>query len=153
MGEIRRKKRKRRKGKLDARMRKELIKHLQDGNYRSVACRMAGISPATLERWLADAEDLKQDSQYWDLYHAVHHAEADAEVRHVRNINRHSLDDARLSIEFLQRKHPDRWGKIDRKEISGPKGGPVEVATGVDVFLNRLDQAARRLTNNEDNEE
>lgn len=85
---------------------------LEDGHYREVACRLAGIDRKTLLNWLKRGEREKS-GLYRDLYLAVDKAEAKAEEFHLKNIKTASAKNWSASAWYLERKHPERWAKRD----------------------------------------
>ena len=78
------------------------------GHYREVACKLAGIERKTLLNWLKRGER-EQSGVYRDWYLAVERAEA--EVFHPKNIETASAKSWFATAWFLERKHPERWGK------------------------------------------
>ena len=92
----------------------EIIESISDalvaGHYREVACKLAGIDRKTLLNWLKRGER-ERSGLYRDLYLAVDKAEAKAEVFHLKNIETASTKSWFASAWFLERKHPERWGK------------------------------------------
>lgn len=85
---------------------------LEDGHYREVACKLAGIDRKTLLNWLKRGER-ERSGLYRDLYLAVEQAEAKAEEFHLRNIKTASAKNWFASAWYLERKHPERWAKRD----------------------------------------
>ncbi len=75
------------------------------GNYRSVAARMAGISPATHYRWQRDTRP-----QFVAFWAAVDRAEAQCEVEVTANIVRLSRRSTRAALFWLSHMYPERWG-------------------------------------------
>jgi len=99
------------------------------GNYREVAAAWAGIGERTLRDWMRRGENPR--SVYHDFRRRVLEAEQAAEIRAVGLIMASAAKDPKHAEWWLQRKHPERWGRKDRlqTEITGPGGGPI----GVDV--------------------
>lgn len=60
---------------------------------------------------------------------AVDEAKAAFEVRNVGLIQRAAQDTWQAAAWLLERRHPDRYGRVTRSEVSGPQGAPVQVAT------------------------
>ncbi len=87
-----------------------IVDALGAGHYREVACKLAGIDRRTLLNWLKRGER-ERSGLYRDLYLAVDKAEAKAEVFHLKNIETASVKNWFASAWFLERKHPERWGK------------------------------------------
>lgn len=97
---------------------------LEDGRYREVACKLAGIDRKTLLNWLKRGER-ERSGLYRDLYLAVEQAEAKAEEFHLRNIKTASAKNWFASAWYLERKHPERWAKRD--PVPGDDGPKDEV--------------------------
>jgi hypothetical protein len=57
--------------------------------------------------------------------HAWRRAVHQAEMTMLLHINKAAAKDGRLALEFLSRRHPERYGR-KRLELSGPGGGPIE---------------------------
>ena len=87
-----------------------IVDALGAGHYREVACKLAGIDRKTLLNWLKRGER-ERSGVYRELYLAVEQAEAKAEVFHLKNIETASVKSWFASAWFLERKHPERWGK------------------------------------------
>jgi hypothetical protein len=87
-----------------------IVDALGAGHYREVACKLAGIDRRTLLNWLKRGQR-ERSGVYRDLYLAVERAEAKAEVFHLKNIETASTKSWFASAWFLERKHPERWGK------------------------------------------
>ncbi|NHQ60586.1 hypothetical protein G9409_08295 [Chlorobium sp. BLA1] len=87
-----------------------IVDVLGAGHYREVACKLAGIDRKTLTNWLKRGER-EQSGLYRELYTGVMQAEAKAEVYHLKNIETASVKNWFASAWFLERKHPERWGK------------------------------------------
>lgn len=84
-----------------------IIELLSAGNYRRVAYTNAGISKETFLRWLREDHDFRA---------AVEKAEGDADALHLANIQRAAIDGTwQASAWYLERKHPEEWGKQDRR--------------------------------------
>lgn len=123
-----------------------VVDTLLDGNYLETAAAVAGISKATLYRWLRMAEELEAralelvddddpnadiyshvDPREWpllDFRHAVKSAEAWAEAELVRNVRRAGLGWQAFAT-LLERRHPSRWGRRKTFEV-----GDSDYATG-----------------------
>jgi len=87
-----------------------ILKFLRMGNYRVVAAEASGVSDRTFLRWMEQGE-AEPEGPFGAFVEKVMAAERAAEVYHVQQVHKHALDDWRASIEFLARKHPDRWAK------------------------------------------
>ena len=104
-----------------------IVDALGAGHYREVACKLAGIDRKTLLNWLKRGER-ERSGVYRDLYLAVEQAEAKAEVFHLKNIETASTKSWFASAWFLERKHPERWGKREAPPANdGPRDEVVVI--------------------------
>ena len=123
--------------KLTPEVQTKIVQALTAGNYFETACQYAGIAKAIGYEWLARGENRdpkrKKTQLYADFADAIRLAEAHAEVRAVALIQKEMPDNARLALDFLARRHPERWGPKEKHEITGKGGGPVEHAHSIDL--------------------
>lgn len=93
---------------------KEIIalisKTLEEGNYREVACRIAGIDRKTLGNWMKRGEHEK-GGLYLELYEAVSLAEGTFEISALRLIQKAALTSWYAAAWLLERRWPERWGR------------------------------------------
>jgi transposase len=119
------------KGKISPKMIEKLTKVIAAGNYVNVACQFCGISEATYYVWinrgLAEAERLEKLAQhgvdaipderegiYLEFLEAVKRAETEGEVAAVAHVRTAMSTSWQAAMTYLERKHPDRWGRKDR---------------------------------------
>lgn len=108
--------------KLTPHVQKRICDAISAGNYREAAAQYGGVDKATLMRWLAS------DRQpYRDFRDAVIAAEAEAEVRMVAQWQAQIPEDWRAARDFLARRHPDRWGPLEKREVTGAGGKPIAI--------------------------
>jgi len=114
-----------------------LLAALHDGNYRDIACRLAGISKQTFYNQLKRAET--GDEAAMAFVDAVEKAEALAESQTVHNVRKASELPQfwAAGMTWLERKSPDRWGRRNEDSGSprvvvqiGVKDGDVQVQIG-----------------------
>jgi hypothetical protein len=106
---------------------------IKAGNYAVVAAQFAGIHVATYHRYMQLGSE-QTKGVYRDFHDAVKAAEAEAEARAVANVQLAAQQGQwTASAWMLERKHPDRWGRRDRREITGADGAPIEIAANVDI--------------------
>ena len=124
----------------------EIIESISDalvaGHYREVACKLAGIDRKTLLNWLKRGER-ERSGLYRDLYLAVDKAEAKAEVFHLKNIETVSVKNWFASAWFLERKHPERWGKREAPPADDRERDEIVVTADVGR-MQRLSLSAKR---------
>lgn len=112
--------------KLTDDLRENIALLVGQGNYIETAAAYCGISKVTLYTWmrLGHKED---EGPHRDFLNAVTKAEATGEMQALRTISAAGEKAWQALAWRLERKFPDRWGRRDRMEISGPGGGPVQV--------------------------
>ena len=120
-----------RKSKLDSERQKKLLAAIRHGNDKKVACVLAGISEATLYRWLEQSKKRGARAELREFRESLERAEAEAEVIKVGRINQ-AADNGRWQAAawWLERKHPERWGQQTKikTEVSGPNGEPISIS-------------------------
>ena len=116
--------------KLTPERQNRLVEAIQAGNYYKVACAAAGIDYSTFRLWM-QAGEAKKNPRFSEFFEAITRAEAAAEDSAVRMWQQAMPTDWRAAQMFLERRHPDRWGKQERLDLK--HAGKVEVEHGVDV--------------------
>lgn len=107
------------KSKLTPELQAKVVQALRAGNYRKAACAFAGISEGTLYRWISDAEadiEAGRRTRHREFYEAVKRAEAEAEVEAVAMIRKAMPDDWKAAAHYLERRHPEAWGRKDSRQ-------------------------------------
>lgn len=95
---------------------------LASGASRNVACRILGLEPATLSRWMA-----RKGKTYRKLRQQVDKAEASYVLRHVQRINKAAEKSWQASAWVLARKLPEEFGARDRVTVAGDPSAPLAV--------------------------
>lgn len=114
--------------KLTADIQEKVVAAINAGNYQETAAAYAGIGTTTFYRWMEQGADPDAPQIYRDFREAVENARAQAEVRHVALITQAAQSGTwQASAWYLERSHPQRWGRFQRTEITGRDGGPIEV--------------------------
>lgn len=128
-----------RPSKLTDEVKKKLIDAIKLGNYYEAACAYAGIDYTTFRKWMQQGEKATK-GRYFELFEAIKRAEAEAEARMVAMWQKAMPEDWRAIATFLERRHPERWGRRDKvqQEITGKEGGPIEISTARERLASRL---------------
>ena len=126
--------------KLTSEIQEELVKTIKAGNYIETASAYVGLAPFTVREWIRrgereanrlntdkEARPIKSETPYLEFSIAVRQAQAEAEIRDVVIIGNAARESWQAAAWRLERKFPDRWGRKDKHELSGPGGGPVQV--------------------------
>jgi hypothetical protein len=127
-----------------------IVAAVSAGAYWTVAAEAAGISVDTLTRWRErGAEDVENgvESAYALLCGALTRAQADAELRMLRLIEAHAIEDWRAAAWYLERRAPERWSRRDKVDqtithIARPRD-VVPDENARDRILDLLDTAMR----------
>jgi hypothetical protein len=105
--------------------------------YFEVACRAAGITKKTGYNWKergekeadrVEADEVPNDAEtlYMEFYLAIDQAEAQAEMEDIKYI-RGGFPEWTGKAWIRERKSHQRWGKIERHEVTGADGGALLV--------------------------
>jgi hypothetical protein len=144
--------------KLTKEVQDKIVFALRAGNYQETAARYAGIDGATFYRWMSRGAE-EETGIYSEFCEAVEKAKAEAEVRDVTLIDKAAKDGSWQAAAWkLERKFPNKWGRVNRTEISGPDGAPVKVdidakealQTKLTEMLQRAQKNAEMLNNADD---
>ena len=106
------------------------------GNYATVVADYAGVSYATLRNWLLRGEELshvedrelnEEEQMFCDFFAEVKKAKAISEMKSVEVIRSASQTQWQAAAWYLERTASDRWGRVQRTEITGADGGAIEI--------------------------
>ena len=118
----------------------KIVQAIRDGNYLADAARAASVSRDTVHEWKrrgaaerarldADqtATPLESEAAYLAFSDAEQAAEAEATVEIVQAWRSAAMTDWRAGMEWLARRHPDKWGKSQTVRVgsAGPESQPV----------------------------
>jgi len=128
-----------RPSKLTPQLQEKICDYIAKGNYLNTACQATGITDSTLFNWLKRAEEEAKNGggMYFDLMVAIKKAEAQAEAALASMIKETALQkkDWLSAMTFLERRHPDRWGRRDRTRVDINETKTIQI-THVEVVLN-----------------
>lgn len=115
-----------RKSKLTQALIDEAADIIRSGNYASVACNALGVSETSWYNWLKDAEAEKPQPLKLAFLEAIKSAEAEAEKKNLKVVLDAGKKHWQAAAWYLERKHPERWGRFQRIEHDF-KGGVLTV--------------------------
>ncbi len=127
-----------RPSKLAPEVQAKIVQALAGGNYRNVAAGYAGITAKTLIDWMnrGEVDEANDDSTPFRAFRkSVLEAEEKAHVRAVALIQKHAEKDPKAAQWWLERKHPDQWGRKDKLSLEGPNGGPIRTDGSLEVRI------------------
>lgn len=118
-----------------------LLVAIRKGLYPETACALAGICKQTLHNWLTKGRRFPQHGNpYWEFALDFESALAESEERDIEVIDAARTEHWQAAAWKLERRHPERWGRQDRKAIE------TEVQAELDLALDKL---AAKLTHDE----
>lgn len=113
----------------------KILLALRAGAHRSTSAKWAGIDPGSLSFWIKRGSET-DDEPYHTFVAMVHEMEAHAELRATNLLT--SSQDFRAAVAFLERRHPQRWGRVPLKSADFPFGATNEQTTDLAVILGRI---------------
>ena len=120
--------------KLDSKMKMRILHILKQGNYRSVAARAVGIDPVTFADWMNRGQ--QGEEPYYSFYADVIRAESEAEQEMIRCITKAGRHTWQAAAWYLERKHPERYGRLDRLAEAPHKGKLNEFVEAMEKMRN-----------------
>ena len=112
--------------KLTPEVQTTIVNALAAGVYLETAASAAGIDRFTLNRWLKEGARHQNGIQK-GFCDAVKKALATTETRLVATVNLASTSQWQAAMALLERRWPQRWGRVERHEQTGEGGGPIVV--------------------------
>lgn len=107
--------------KLTPELLEKISGYVEAGNFVDIACQACGINRSTYYRWKNRGET-NNKGIYHDFCNTIKKAEAVGEVSHVEKI-REGKSGWQSSAWWLERRFPDRWGKVDRVDLTSKGEG------------------------------
>ncbi len=98
-----------RKTRLTGALIAEICRHIEEGNFPEVACRLAGVPERTFYDWMKKGGTDDGSSVYHALRFAVGEAKARWEGRLAADVA--ASDSVRAKMWVLERIAPERWGR------------------------------------------
>ena len=111
--------------KLTPERQEKIVNAIAAGNFFVTAAAYAGIDYETFRAWILRGEKTTS-GKYYEFQKAVKDAEARCETAIVAQWRKHVPDNWIAGAAFLERRYPDRWKRRDSREVTGPRGGPLE---------------------------
>jgi hypothetical protein len=126
--------------KLTDELQGKIIEAIRGGCYIETAVAYAGINKDTFYAWLRrGAAELDRangngrnrvriaEQPYIEFSDAVIQAQAETEMIDIVRIGLAGREDWKAAAWRLARKFPERWGRRDALELTGPNKGPIEL--------------------------
>lgn len=112
--------------KLTPEVHARIVKGVRAGAHFKTAAEAAGVSEATFHRWMKAGSEAKSGIQH-DLYEDVKRAAAELEVELAARIGKAAVEEWRAALALLERRHPERWGRHQTHQHTGPDGEPLRL--------------------------
>ena len=109
-------------------MQEKICNNIKLGLKYEQAALAAGISDRTLYNWKERGQNAKSGI-YFQFLQALKKAEAEGEGMLITRIQKEAKEGTwQAAAWILERRHPDRWARTTKNEISGEGGGPLKVS-------------------------
>ena len=106
-----------RPSKLTEEVKTKLVEAISQGNYYEAACSYAGITYATFRNWMNEGAEATE-GEYFDFFDTIKKAESEAELRMVKEWQKHVPNNWQAIATFMERRYPDRWGRKERRDVN-----------------------------------
>ena len=104
----------------------QIVNLVRAGNYVETAANASGVSKNTIYDWMR--KGARGDKRYTTFSDAINKAMAQSEMWDLAQIAKASAGGSwQASAWRLERKHPERYGRKDKHEHSGPDGGHIPI--------------------------
>lgn len=132
--------------KLSDEVEKDIIQAIEMGNYMETAAAYAGISKEVFYKWLRKGRE-QTKGRLHDFVHSIEKALAASEVHDVLNVSAAASVSWQAAAWRLERKFPDRWGRRDVIQHTGPEGGAIQIETRTNIMdkLNSNEQVRQEF--------
>jgi len=107
--------------KLTPEIQSKIVDAVKIGNYPEVAAQAAGVGERTYYRWMEKGEEASSGI-YRQFWQAIKEASAVGEVLAVESVRKHMGDNWQSAMTYLERRHPQRWARMQRVEHTGLQG-------------------------------
>jgi len=95
------------------------------GNTPENASKLASVPVKIFSDWMARGE--RCEPEYMAFAIEINRSIAIAEDRNVLRLERMGGSDPKVAEWLIERRNRKEWGNVDRHEVSGPDGGPIEM--------------------------
>jgi hypothetical protein len=98
---------------------KKIIDSVRKGNHRSTAACSVGITPRTLNNWLAEGRSEGGGAEYRQFHLDLIKAESDFESQIIDSLI--ETENPKYLLEVLSRRAPDRWAATQKVSLQVTK--------------------------------
>ena len=116
--------------KLTPKTQKKILEGVRIGLTYERAALLAGITGTTFYNWKVRGEKAAS-GLYFEFVEALKKAESEGEAAAIQIIIDAAEDGTwQAAAWILERRHPERWSRLRKVELSGADGGPIELNLG-----------------------
>ena len=116
--------------KLTPKVQTKIVRMIRRGSSWECAALSAGIDRRTLFNWRKRGQD-EPSGPLYDFFSALESARAQGEAAALRLIHKAAKERWQAAAWWLERAFPDRWAPRQKREITGPGGGPIEITPAI----------------------
>jgi len=120
---------------LDPRVRELFLQGIRQNLTRNLSCKLSGIDPATLSRWLTNAREAEEQGDHDNIYvifrNKIEAVEAETASELLQTIEEASHKDWRAASWIAERRHPDDYGKRESLTLEGDEDRPLQVTNSL----------------------
>ena len=111
---------------------RKVLEAIQEGGTLTRAAQAGGVDYRTLRRWVERGQEVKK-GPYWQFCQDLKKAEEAREQTILQNIIDAGQDPRYWQAQawFLERTHPEKYGRKERHEVTGAGGGPVQATVAL----------------------
>lgn len=113
--------------KLNDEVTDKICQAIQAGAYPETAAAYAGVHVDSLRNWLRAAHGDPPNEECLRFAERVQQALATLEVQSAALVTKHAQDDWRAAAHLLERRFPERWGKVERLNLGNADGHPFRI--------------------------
>lgn len=131
--------------KLTADTQQEFLAALRTGCTRKDAARYVGVHPDTVYTWLKRGAEPDAEDTYREFHRLVYRAERTVKIRALGFIQQAQETDWKAAAWWLERKHPDEFGRRDRLRVDATAQITASLTVQDELEATLADPASREL--------
>jgi len=131
--------------KLTPETQREFLSALRSGCTRKDAARYVGVHPDSIYLWLKRGSEPEAEDPYREFFRLVNRAERSVKIRALGIIQQAQEGDWKAAAWWLERKHPEEFGRRDRLRVDGHTSVNAKVTLAEDVEIAMTDESTREM--------
>ncbi len=122
-----------------------ILKFVASGSYFETAATAAGVPRPTFYYWLKQSNNPKANPIYKEFRIKLEKAAAEAELKDILRIAQASQSQWQAAAWRLERRYPDRWGKVEKHNVSGEQKVTFVTQIGDDGSVFRIENSPQEI--------